>query len=243
MNFTLYPAIDIRHGSVVRLIQGDYAQQTDYSSDPLAVAQGYADEGATWLHLVDLDAARDGGYTLTPLLQDITRQTGMQVQTGGGIRSEDDVQRVLDAGASRVVIGSLAVREPENVVAWMQRAGAERITIALDTRFIDGQWRLPMHGWTEVSERTLDDLATFFADAGLQHLLSTDIGRDGMLSGPNLDLYAHLVELVPGVSVQASGGVRDVADILSARSVGCGGAVLGKALLENRFSLKGALTC
>ena len=243
MSFTVYPAIDVRDGAVVRLKQGDYAQQTTYADAPLALAQRYAGDGAQWLHLVDLDAARDGGYTLAPLLAGIARTTSLKVQTGGGIRSRDDVARVLDAGTSRVVVGSLAVREPEQVAAWIGDFGAERITIALDTRQIDGQWRLPLHGWTQVSERTLDDLARFYADAGLTYLLCTDIGRDGMLAGPNLALYAHLAKLVPGVAVQASGGIRDVPDIIATRAVGCGGAILGKALLEDRFDLKGALSC
>ena len=243
MSFIVYPAIDVRDGAVVRLKQGDYAQQTTYTATPLERVQAYAADGAEWLHLVDLDAARDGGYTLAPLLADIARSTTLKVQTGGGIRSRDDVARVLDAGASRVVIGSLAVREPEMVAGWIGDFGAQRITIALDTRHIDGEWRLPLHGWTQASERTLDDLAAFHADAGLAHLLCTDIGRDGMLAGPNLDLYAHLAKLVPNVAVQASGGIRDVTDIVASRAVGCGGAILGKALLEGRFQLKDALSC
>ena len=241
--FTLYPAIDVRDGAVVRLKQGDYAQQTTYPATPLEQARGYAAEGAQWLHLVDLDAAREGGYTLAPLLDAIARSTSLKVQTGGGIRSADDVLRVLDAGAARVVIGSLAVREPDTVAGWVARFGSERITVALDTRFIDAAWRLPLHGWTESSGRSLDELAAFYAGAGLAHLLCTDIGRDGMLAGPNLELYAHLVSRVPGVAVQASGGVRDAADIAAARAVGCGGAILGKALLEARINLKDALAC
>ena len=243
MSFIIYPAIDVRDGAVVRLKQGDYAQQTTYPPAPLELAQRYAAEGATWLHLVDLDAARDGGYTLAPLLADITGSTSLKVQTGGGIRTRDDVARVLDAGAARVVIGSLAVREPETVAGWIETFGAQRITIALDARSIDGEWRLPLHGWTELSARRLDELAAFYADAGLAHLLCTDIGRDGMLMGPNLDLYLHLAKRFPSVAVQASGGVRDVADVAAARAAGCAGAVLGKALLERRFELGGALAC
>ena len=243
MSFTVYPAIDVRAGKVVRLKQGDYAQETTYPADPLALAQRYAQLGARWLHLVDLDAARDGGYTLAPLLQEIFRTSGLRVQTGGGIRSAEDVQRVLDAGAARVVVGSLAVREPEQVAGWLAKIGADRLTIALDTRYIAGQWRLPLHGWTETSERTLDDVATFYRDAGMTHLLCTDISRDGMLAGPNLSLYRHLTKLLPGVAVQASGGVRDIADIHAARAVRCGGVILGKALLEHRFSLEDALAC
>lgn len=244
MSFTVYPALDIRDGQVVRLLQGDYAQQTTYGDDPLPRAQAFAAAGAQWMHLVDLGAARAGGYTLAPLLARIAADTRLQVQTGGGVRCRDDVARILDAGASRVVVGSLAVREPAQVLAWLREFGAARLTIALDTRQgDDGVWRLPVHGWTETADVTLDELAVRYAQAGMQHLLCTDIARDGMLSGPNLDLYAHLSRLLPGVAVQASGGVRDVADVAAARAAGCAGAVLGKALLEGRLQLQEALAC
>jgi len=244
MNFTVYPALDIRNGQVVRLLQGDYAQQTTYGDDPLPRAQAFAAGGAHWMHLVDLDAAKAGGYTLAPLLGQIASNTSLKVQTGGGVRGRDDVARILDAGASRVVIGSLAVRQPEQVLAWLDEFGAERLTIALDTRQgDDGVWRLPVHGWTETADVTLDELATRYAQAGMKHLLCTDIARDGMLSGPNIDLYAHLSKLLPGVAVQASGGMRDVADVAAAKAAGCGGAVLGKALLEGRLQLDEALAC
>ncbi|WP_427851793.1 1-(5-phosphoribosyl)-5-[(5-phosphoribosylamino)methylideneamino]imidazole-4-carboxamide isomerase [Stenotrophomonas acidaminiphila] len=244
MSFTVYPALDIRDGQVVRLLQGDYAQQTTYGDDPLPRAQAFAAAGAQWMHLVDLDAARAGGYTLAPLLSRIATSTALHVQTGGGVRDRDDVARILDAGARRVVIGSLAVREPARVLAWLQEFGAERLTIALDTRQgDDGVWRLPVHGWTETADVTLDELAVRYAQAGMRHLLCTDIARDGMLSGPNLALYAHLSRLLPGVAVQASGGVRDVDDVAAARAAGCAGAVLGKALLEGRMRLQEALAC
>ncbi|MGB3392045.1 MAG: 1-(5-phosphoribosyl)-5-[(5-phosphoribosylamino)methylideneamino]imidazole-4-carboxamide isomerase [Stenotrophomonas sp.] len=244
MNFTVYPALDIRNGQVVRLLQGDYAQQTTYGDDPLPRAQAFAAAGAHWMHLVDLDAAKAGGYTLAPLLGQIASNTSLKVQTGGGVRGRDDVARILDAGASRVVIGSLAVRQPEQVLAWLDEFGAERLTIALDTRQgDDGVWRLPVHGWTETADVTLDELATRYAQAGMKHLLCTDIARDGMLSGPNIALYTHLSKLLPDVAVQASGGVRDVADMAAAKAAGCGGAVLGKALLEGHLQLDEALAC
>ena len=244
MSFTVYPALDIRNGQVVRLLQGDYAQQTIYGDDPLPRAQAFAAAGAGWMHLVDLDAARAGGYTLAPLLAQIAANTALKVQTGGGVRQRDDVARLLDAGASRVVVGSLAVRAPEQVLAWVDEFGAERLTIALDTRQgDDGMWRLPVHGWTETADVTLDELASRYAQAGMQHLLCTDIARDGMLSGPNIELYAHLSKLLPDVAVQASGGMRDVNDVAAAKAAGCGGAVLGKALLEGRLPLAEALAC
>ncbi|MEN5069513.1 1-(5-phosphoribosyl)-5-[(5-phosphoribosylamino)methylideneamino]imidazole-4-carboxamide isomerase [Stenotrophomonas sp. TWI1183] len=244
MSFIVYPALDIREGRVVRLLQGDYAQQTTYGDDPLPRAQAFAAAGAGWMHLVDLDAARAGGYTLAPLLSSIAAQTGLQVQTGGGVRSCDDVARILDAGATRVVVGSVSVREPDTVIGWLRDFGPERLTIALDARQAeDGRWLLPVHGWTETAEDTLDVLAQRYAEAGMRHLLCTDIARDGMLSGPNIDLYQHLARLLPGVAVQASGGVRDADDVAQAKAVGCGGAILGKALLEGRMTLEGALAC
>lgn len=238
MSFTLYPAIDVRDGRVVRLRQGDYDQETRYPGEPAEVAARYADAGARWLHLVDLDAARAGGYTLAPLLAAIRANTPLRVQTGGGVRSEADVEAMLEAGADRVVVGSLAVREPERVSGWLMRFGADRITVALDARQDEaGQWRLPTAGWTQVTRVALDALLTRYADAGLQHLLCTDIARDGMLAGPNLELYRTLVAIAPQVRVQASGGVRDTADVAAAREAGCAGALLGKALLEGRIDL------
>ena len=244
MSFTVYPAIDVREGRVVRLRQGDYADETRYGDDPLAFATRYADAGATWLHLVDLDAAKAGGYTLQALLRGIVAGTGLQVQTGGGVRTREDVAALLDTGASRVVVGSLAVRDPASVLAWIGEFGSERITVALDTRRdADGIWRLPVHGWTETASETLDDLLRRYADGGLQHLLCTDIDRDGMLSGPNIELYRSVCAMHPGLQLQASGGVRDVADVIAAREAGCSGTVLGKALLEGRLSLPEALAC
>ncbi len=244
MSFIVYPALDIREGRVVRLLQGDYAQQTTYGDDPLPRAQAFAAAGASWMHLVDLDAARAGGYTLAPLLAAIAAQTGLKVQTGGGVRSRDDVAQILDAGAARVVVGSVSVREPDTVIGWLREFGPDRLTIALDARQAeDGRWLLPVHGWTETAEDTLEALAQRYAEAGMQHLLCTDIARDGMLSGPNIDLYQHLARLLPGVAVQASGGVRDAQDVAQAKAVGCGGAILGKALLEGRMTLEGALAC
>ncbi|WP_447785054.1 1-(5-phosphoribosyl)-5-[(5-phosphoribosylamino)methylideneamino]imidazole-4-carboxamide isomerase [Stenotrophomonas bentonitica] len=244
MSFTVYPALDIREGRVVRLLQGDYAQQTTYGDDPLPRAKVFAAAGASWMHLVDLDAARAGGYTLAPLLSAIASESGLKVQTGGGIRRRDDVARLLDAGAARVVVGSVSVREPETVIGWLQAFGADRLTIALDARQADdGRWLLPVHGWTETADVTLDELAQRYAQAGMRHLLCTDIARDGMLSGPNIDLYRHLSNLLPGVAVQASGGVRSAADVADAKAVGCGGAILGKALLEGRMTLQEALAC
>jgi len=241
-DFTLYPAIDVRDGRIVRLAQGDYALETRYGDDPLALARDYAGQGARWLHLVDLDAARAGGYTLSGLVRGIAASTPLRVQTGGGVRSRDDVARILDAGAARVVVGSLAVREPDEVASWIEAFGSERITVALDTRQDRaGVWRLPVHGWTETAAGTLQGMARRYEDRGLRHLLCTDITRDGMMTGPNLELYRMLSDAVPGLELQASGGVRHLDDVLRAQAQGCAGIVLGRSLLEGKLQLPEAL--
>ena len=242
MSFTLYPAIDVREGRVVRLRQGDYAQETRYGDAPLAIAQRYAEQGARWLHLVDLDAARLGGYTLQGLLRDIKASTQLRVQTGGGVRSEGDAQALLDGGADRVVVGSLAVEDPRRVRGWLERLGGERLTIATDARLdAAGCWRLPSRGWTADTAIALDELLRAYADSGLHHLLCTDIQRDGMLAGPNTQLYETILRLAPNVQLQASGGVRDLDDVFAARAAGCSGVILGKALLDGRFQLDDAI--
>ena len=242
MNFHVIPAIDLRGGQVVRLKQGDYAQQTIYAGDPRALASRYADAGARWLHLVDLDGARSGRLGNLAVIQSIAAD-GMAVQAGGGVREEADLQRLFDAGVQRVVLGSVAIRDPERVAGWLATYGADRLTVALDTRRIDGRWTLPSAGWTEIEARTLDELAPWYAARGARHLLCTDIDRDGMLAGFNLDLYRHLADSVPQLAVQASGGVRSLDDIRAARAAGAQGVILGRALLEGRFSVEEALAC
>lgn len=241
----VYPAIDLRGGRVVRLRQGDYAAETRYPDDPLEVARRYQSAGATWIHLVDLDAARDGTMRHREVIAAISRDTGLSVQAGGGVRAESDVAALLDAGVARVVIGSLAVREPERVAGWIGDFGAERICVALDTRADEGGlWRLPVAGWTEDSGIELDGLIErYHTLAPIRHVLCTDIARDGMLAGPSLDLYRPLAARWPALAIQASGGIRDTADIVAARAAGCSGAIVGKALLDGRVALEDLLRC
>ncbi len=241
-SFTIIPAIDLRGGRVVRLYQGDYQQQTDYAVEPTALAHQYAAAGAAWLHVVDLDGARSGALDNLHTLMALAR-SGLQVQAGGGVRGELDVERLFQAGVTRVVVGSLAIREPQRVVDWIARYGAERVVLALDTRRRDGAWRLPSAGWTEDEPTTLDELVPQYAAAGARHLLCTDIDRDGTLTGPNLELLAHLTQLAPTFEVQVSGGARSIADVRAARAAGAGGIVLGRALLEGHFTLAEALSC
>jgi phosphoribosylformimino-5-aminoimidazole carboxamide ribotide isomerase len=241
----VYPAIDLRGGRVVRLRQGDYAAETRYADDPFDVARRYRDAGATWIHVVDLDAARDGAMRHRETIAAIARDTGLAVQAGGGVRAESDVETLLAAGVTRVVIGSLAVREPERVAGWLGRFGAERICVALDTRAdAEGRWRLPVAGWTEDSGVELDALIAHYAGlAAIRHVLVTDIARDGMLSGPSVELYRALAARWPALAIQASGGIRDAADVAAARAAGCAGAIVGRALLDGQVGLEELLRC
>lgn len=240
MKAEIIPAIDLRAGRVVRLAQGDYARQTTYHDDPVALAASYAAAGANWLHVVDLDGAQSGGFANLPVIEALAR-SGLRVQAGGGVRGVADVHRLLDAGVERVVVGSVAIRDPARVADWLHRHGAERLTIALDTRWANDRWTLPSAGWTQTETRTLDELAPWYAAQGARHLLCTDIERDGMLAGFNLALYRHLAAIAPGLAVQASGGVRSVEDIRAARVAGARGVILGRGLLEGHFGLGEAI--
>ena len=242
MSFDIIPAIDLRGGQVVRLAQGDYARQTSYADSPLALAERYAAAGARWLHVVDLDGAQLGALTNLRIIEALAR-TGLRVQAGGGVRGVADVHRLFDAGVERVVVGSIAIRDPLRVADWLARHGGDRFTLALDTRWSEDRWTLPSAGWTQTESRTLDDLAPWYAAHGARHLLCTDIDRDGMLAGFNLALYRHLATLAPTLAVQASGGVRSVQDMRGARMAGVRAVILGRALLEGHFTVQEAMAC
>lgn len=238
----LLPAIDLRAGRAVRLQQGDFSRETVYAEDPVALAQRYAAAGANWLHVVDLDGARSGHNNNVALLGKLL-PAGLNLQVGGGVREESDVQRLLDAGVTQVVVGSLAARDPVRVGGWLTRFGSERLTIALDVRRRESGWRVASAAWTKEESATLEALVAHFAAAGARHLLCTDIERDGTLNGPNFELYTHVRKLAPQLQLQVSGGVRDLTDIRAARAAGAAGVVLGRALLEGRFTLPEALAC
>ena len=244
MSTVMIPAIDVRDGRVVRLQQGDYARQTTYAMDPLSLAQDYSAQGAQVLHMVDLDAARLGGFSLYTLMNAIKRSTKLRLQAGGGIRSREQIVALFEAGAERVVIGTLALKEKAKVQGWLKEFGAEAITLAFDVKTdARGIWRCASHGWTEMESDSLDETIAFYQSSGLKHLLCTDIARDGLLGGYNLGLYQHLQLRWPGLALQASGGVSQIADIRAIKAMGVSGAILGRALLEGRFTLSEALSC
>lgn len=238
----ILPSIDLCGGAVVRLAQGDFQRQTHYDVDPQRLAAQYRAAGARWLHVVDLDGARSGELRNLSIVAALVR-SGLSIQVGGGVRSESDLHTLFDAGASRVVLGSVAVRDPELVERWLQTFGPERLCLALDTRFVDGAWTLPSAGWLRSEPARLDELAPCYAAAGAMHLLSTDIDRDGMLAGPSIELYRWLRELVPAMRIQASGGVRDRSDVVALGAIGINAVILGRSLLEGRVELAEALAC
>jgi phosphoribosylformimino-5-aminoimidazole carboxamide ribotide isomerase len=242
MSMTIIPAIDLLDGSCVRLLHGDFEKCKVYDLDAQRLAADYAAQGAEWLHVVDLAASRDGPRAnLRPLLRLLDGAT-QAVQTGGGVRTESDIQLRLDHGARRVVVGSLCVTHPERFTAWLDRFGHVRLMAALDVRIDgDGVPRPQTHGWTRGSGRNLWDLLDLYAGQGLRHLLCTDIGRDGALGGPNLELYREFNARYPDLDVQASGGVSGLVDLRHLAGTGVASAIIGKALLEGCFTVAEAL--
>lgn len=234
----LIPAIDLRHGRVVRLQQGDYARETRYAEYALDQARLYEQAGAGLIHIVDLDSALDGGDGNLALIGEVCRALNIRVQTGGGVRGEADVQARLDAGAARVVIGSVCVRDPQTVCDWIELFGAERIVAGLDVkRDAGGRWMPQAAGWTESGEQDLFELLEHLTGAGLEHLLCTDIERDGMLTGAGVELYEELRERFPTLGIQASGGIGAQADIEAVAAIGVHGCIVGRALLEGRVPM------
>ncbi len=234
----LIPAIDLLDGRCVRLRHGDFNACTFYERDPHLLARHYLEHGAQWLHVVDLAAARDGEAADTGPLFRFLKSAGQQVQTGGGVRNRGDIEARLEAGASRVVIGSECASQPVRFARWLGEFGSGALVAALDVELDpDGVAWPRIHGWTEDAGRTLDDLLEELIPAGLQHLLCTDIGRDGAMSGPNVELYRALAERYPGIKIQASGGVANLDDLVQLQQTGAAAAITGKALLEGSFSV------
>lgn len=240
----IIPALDLIDGKVVRLHQGDYGQQRDYGNDPLPRLQDYQQQGGEVLHLVDLTGAKDPAARQIPLLRKLLDGVSVPVQVGGGIRSEDDVAALLEAGAARVVIGSTAVRQPDVVKQWFTRFGADALVLALDVRIAaDGSKNIAVSGWQEDSGVTLEQIVDEFLPYGLKHVLCTDISRDGTLSGSNVALYQEVCARYPQVAFQSSGGIGSLEDIAALRGSGVQGVIVGRALLEGKFTVKEAIAC
>jgi phosphoribosylformimino-5-aminoimidazole carboxamide ribotide isomerase len=233
----LMPAIDLRGGRCVRLYQGDFGAETRYALEPRELLQRYRALGATWVHVVDLDGAKDGALANRTLIVALAADLSVRLQVGGGVRTLHTLDDLLSHGIARAVVGSAAVERPHEVAAWLERCGPERLCLALDVRIDEcGEPRVRTRGWTQGGSVSLWSAIEPFCARGLRHVLCTDIGRDGALSGPNLDLYRDALRRFPNLAWQASGGVRDAADLAALASLGVQAAVSGKALLEARMT-------
>jgi len=237
----IYPAIDLRGGNVVRLVQGDFNRQTTYYLDPLELALKYVNEGTAYLHVIDLDGAKAGKVQQYEIIRRIIAETGCRVQVGGGIRSVNEAEKIASFGADKIILGSVAVKDPAETRRMIKSVGAERITMGMDVQVVNGTAYVTFSGWRETSPLTPSDLFALYEDCGVSFALCTDKAKDGMLSNPNFDLYGELVRLLPNVSILASGGVGSLEDIDLLRGIGVGGVVIGKAFLEGRISFREAL--
>lgn len=232
----LYPAIDLMGGRCVRLAQGRFDDRTLYPAHPAEALAAFAAAGARWAHVVDLDGARAGAPVQHDLLASLAAGAALNLQVAGGVRTREQIAAMLDAGAARVVVGSLAVKQPDLVRAFLAEFGPERVALSLDVRVKDGTPFVAVSGWAEDSGRSLWEVAALYPEA--RHLLLTDIGRDGMLAGPNFVLLEEAGRRVPHLAVQASGGVSSLDDLRALRTAG---AIVGKALWEGRIALAEAL--
>ncbi|OUJ74741.1 1-(5-phosphoribosyl)-5-[(5-phosphoribosylamino)methylideneamino]imidazole-4-carboxamide isomerase [Hymenobacter crusticola] len=230
----IIPAIDLINGQCVRLTEGDFAQQTTYDNDPLAVAQRFEQHGVRRLHLVDLDGARAKRPVNLPVLERIARQTQLTIDFGGGLQSEDAVRQAFDAGAAQITAGSIAVREPETVRNWLQTFGAEKIIVGADFR----NNHISINAWAEQSERTLAEFIGEYLGAGATTFVCTDVSKDGKLQGPALESYQALRAQFPAAQLVASGGVTTLADVEALAEAGLYGAIIGKAIYEGTIKLE-----
>lgn len=236
----IFPAIDMRGGKCVRLFKGDYAQETVYGDSPFEMAKSFSEAGAPYVHMVDLDGAKDGERVHAADVVRVAKELPIKVQIGGGIRTEEDVRFYLEQGVDRVIIGSLAIREPELVASFIEKFGAERIVIGLDAK--DGM--VATHGWLETSNQTAVEVGKFFAFRGAKHFIFTDIATDGTLQGPNIPAN-ELLANETGAEVIVSGGMSSLADIkavkAAAENTSISGVIIGKALYTGQFTLAEAL--
>lgn len=240
----IIPALDLIDGEVVRLHQGDYNQQRTYSSNPIEQFQRYESQGAEQLHLVDLTGAKDPTKRQLKLIQSLVNTVKIPVQVGGGIRTEDDIKQLLDIGVARIVIGSTAIKSPDLVKNWFKHYGAEHFVLALDVNINEqGQKFVAIHGWQESSNQTIESVIDSFKSAQLKHVLCTDISKDGTLSGSNVQLYQELSKAYPEIDFQASGGIGNLDDIKALTHSGVSGIIVGRALLENKFTVSEAIAC
>lgn len=230
----IIPAIDIIGGKCVRLSKGDYQTKKVYSENPLEMAMEFEDNGIEFLHLVDLDGAKSGHIINHKVLEQLASKTNLKIDFGGGVKSDEDLVMAFECGATQVTAGSVAVRDPKRVASWLDNFGSQRIILGADVN----QGKIALQGWTQTSELELKPFLENYIGKGVQSVICTDISKDGMLAGPATGLYKDLLSSFPSLSLIASGGVSSMQDLEDLASVGCEGAIVGKAIYEGRISLK-----
>ena len=232
-NFII-PAIDLIDGKCVRLTQGDYAQKTIYNENPLEVALQFQDIGITRLHLVDLDGAKKGEVVNMPVLEKLASKTNLTIDFGGGIKTDNDIKKVFDAGAHIATIGSVAVKNPEHFFKWVELYGADKILLGADVK----EEKIAVGGWLETTDISIFDFIKSNISKGVKTIFCTDIAKDGLLQGPSIDLYKKMIQQFPQLHLIASGGVTTLNDLIVLKEAGCSGAIVGKAIYEGRISME-----
>lgn len=226
------PAIDVIEGQCVRLTYGDFARKVVYSNDPLEVAKRFEGLGLRRLHMVDLDGAKSGTPSNIPTLERVAANTTLRIDFGGGVKTDDDVKAVFDAGAEIVNVGSVAVREPVTFVRWVEEFGADRILLGADCKGRE----VAINGWQTPTSISILDLLKEYSTKGVLSAFVTDIGRDGAMAGPSTGLYAEIIAELPSLYLIASGGVSSIKDVEELERIGCSGVIIGKAIYEGRIS-------
>ncbi len=230
----IIPAIDIINGKCVRLTQGDFGQMKIYREDPVDVALEFQEANLEYLHLVDLDGAKKGKVVNWRVVEEIQGKTALTVDFGGGISEDDEVEYLLELGINQINVGSLAIKQPKKFIHWLKKYGSENFILSADVR----NENVMINGWLESANYRVLDLADQFIKEGLSYLTCTDIGSDGMLKGPNFDLYKRIKERFPNLKINASGGITSIKDLQKLKELGVHGAIIGKAIYEGRISLK-----
>ena len=229
----IIPAIDLIDGKCVRLTEGDYGQKTVYNEQPLEVAKMFEQAGLKRLHLVDLDGAKAGKVMNWKVLESITSGTSLVVDFGGGVKTDEDVRRILDTGAAYVTVGSIAVKNEPLLLSWLKTYGPEKFLLGADVK----GYQIAIHGWTETTDLNLFAFIEKYMVHGIRQLFCTDVSRDGKLAGPSTELYTDIITRFPELFFIASGGVSSMDDLKALETIGCSGAIVGKAIYENRISL------
>ena len=235
MSFSVIPAIDLIEGKCVRLTQGDYTTKKVYHEDPLEIAKSFEAHGVVKLHLVDLDGAKVGRIINYKVIEKIASKTNLSIDFGGGLKSDEDLKIAFDSGAKQITGGSIAVKNPSQFVSWLKIYGNEKIILGADAK----DRKIAISGWLEESDLRINTFIGDYLYKGIKHVISTDIAVDGMLTGPSVELYSELIdEFGSDLHLIASGGIKDLSDLEQLKEIGCSGAILGKAIYENRITLK-----